>query len=125
MFSRNSGGSDQRSNDEELFYEEVSNHEQLWGRSSYEGRPTLAEIMKAKIVVVWYPITPKVKMNPIITTHNNLQAINDFVAAFMLHSESGLPKTRLARIFYHKHEIKIQGVKLIFDVPDALKKNRK
>jgi len=127
VFWNNEDKEDTGLTDEDLFYEEVGNHEQLWGRSGYEGRPSLREIMHAKIVAIWYPVTPKLKMNPQITVHEDLQPIHDFAAAFMVHSssEDGLPKTRLARVFYEKKELKIKGVKLLFEVPDSLKQRSK
>ncbi len=104
---------DRRARDHRLFMEAVERHERAWGNETYKGRPTLDQILEAKVVAFWYPAGPGVK--PTATIHQGIKDINDYVTALVLHSEKRLPVVRLEKVFVGKSQVKIKGIEVKFE----------
>lgn len=104
--------------DDTEFLKEVERHQQKWGAESYTGKPTLEQILKAKVVAFWYPSGTDADMHTTITLHNDLKDINEYVRAIVLHTKTRMPVVRLARVFVNKRERHIKEIKIIFDTDE-------
>lgn len=107
---------DTRERDRKLFMETIESHERAWGTETYKGRPTLEQLLAAKVVAFWHPVGPGFK--PTVTIHRSLKEINDYVTAIVLHAEKSLPAVRLEKVFVNKAQLKIKSVEVIFDRTD-------
>lgn len=103
------------SSDQDRFLTFVGKHEREWGTETYKGRPTLKQIMDAKVVAFWYPTGSELPFT--LTVHKDLRDIEAYVRAIVWHTTEELPRLRLARIFMDKKEVRIKDVKVVFDVP--------
>jgi hypothetical protein len=101
--------------DNRIFLDEVEKHERAWGSDSYTGRPGLSQIMGAKVVAFWYPSGSDDDMHTTITIHKSLDDIHDYVTHLVWHTKERLPLVRLAKLFENQREIKIKGVKVVFE----------
>lgn len=102
-------------NDRERFLAYVAQHEREWGTDTYLGRPTLKQIMDAKVVAFWYPTGDELPFTA--TIHKNLNDVEAYVKALVWHTTERLPQLRLARVFVEKKEIKIKDVKVVWVNP--------
>lgn len=93
----------------------VALHERGWGEEAYKGRPTLKQIMDAKVVAFWRPSGDE--LPPTLTIHKDLKDIEAYVKALVWYSTEQIPRLRLAKVYMNKKEIKIKAVKVIFDLP--------
>ena len=99
---------------EREFMRFVETHERAWGRESYKGRPTLSQILEAKVVAFWHPTTDE--MYPTATLHKDVNEINDYVTHLVWHSvKERLPLLRLESVFVNKRQMKIKVVKIIYE----------
>lgn len=102
-------------NDQERFLAYVAQHEREWGTDSYLGRPTLKQIMDAKVVAFWYPTGTELPFTA--TIHKDLSEVEAYVKALVWHTTKRLPQLRLARVFFNKKEIKIKDIKVVWVNP--------
>lgn len=103
--------------DRSAFMRAVEAHERGWGSETYKGRPTLDQIMHARVVALWLP--PEGvddELPPTITLHKQASDIENYLLSLILHASTRIPRLRLAKIFVNKREIKIKSVKILFDV---------
>jgi len=91
----------------------VALHERAWGLSTYKGRPTLNQIMEAKIIAFWRPTGEELPFT--LTIHKDLREIDAYVKALVWHTKTELPRLRLAHVFVEQKELKIKDVKIVFD----------
>jgi len=101
---------------EEKFLACVAQHERQWGEENYKGRPTLKQIMEAKVVAFWHPTGDELPIT--LTIHKDLREIDAYVKALVWHTKTELPRLRLATVFVSHKEIKIKDVKVVFDRPN-------
>jgi hypothetical protein len=106
-----------KTNDAE-FLKEVEQHQQAWGSESYTGKPTLEQILKAKVVAFWYPSGTDADIHTTITLHSDLKDINDYIRAIVLHTKTRLPVVRLARVFVNKQERRIKEITISFEATE-------
>lgn len=99
--------------DRDAFMALVTLHERSWGLDTYKGRPTLKQIMDAKIVAFWYPTTPEMPFT--LTVHKDFKEIEQYVLALLQHTKKEVPRLRLGKVFCDKKQVKIR-VKVGFDV---------
>ena len=97
--------------------EAIESHERAWGTQTYKGRPTLEQLLAAKVVAFWHPAGPGIK--PTVTIHRSLKEINDYVTALVLHSEKSLPVVRLEKVFVDKSQLKIKAIEVHFERADV------
>lgn len=100
---------------QDRFLELVAQHEREWGTDTYKGRPTLKQIMDAKVVVFWFPTGDE--LPPTLTIHKNLNEIDAYVKAMVVHSKTEMPRLRLNKVFMDKKPVRIKDIKIIFDIP--------
>ncbi len=62
----------------------VERHERAWGMEYYKGRPTLAQLMNAKVVAFWHPTTED--MNHTATMHKSVEEIDQYVTHLVWHT---------------------------------------
>lgn len=99
-------------NDHDRFMTYVTMHERAWGLDTYKGRPTLKQILEAKVVAFWYPTGKDVPFT--LTLHKNISEIDAYLKALVLHTKVKIPSLRLARVFIEKREVKIKAVKVVW-----------
>jgi hypothetical protein len=104
---------DTKDRDRKLFMEAIESHERAWGTETYKGRPTLEQLLAAKVVAFWHPAGPGFK--PTVTIHRSIKDINDYATALVLHSDKNLPAVRLEKVFVNKTLLKIKGIEVIFE----------
>jgi hypothetical protein len=104
---------DTKERDRKLFMEAIESHERAWGTETYKGRPSLEQLLAAKVVAFWHPVGPGFK--PTVTIHRSLKEINDYVTALVLHSEKSLPAVRLEKVFVNKSQLKIKAIEVNFE----------
>jgi hypothetical protein len=90
-------------------------HEQNWGKFQYEGRPTLADLLRAPVVVFWQPVERPTKLLYTATTHLDTVELRKYVSRLVIHSELEPPKNRIVHIFVRRKLVQIKGVRLIFE----------
>lgn len=98
--------------EEKKFLTYVALHERAWGLDTYKGRPTLQQIMDAKIIAFWRPTGDGLPFT--LTIHKDLKEIEAYVKALVWHTKKELPRLRLGAVFVNRKEIKIKDVKVIF-----------
>jgi hypothetical protein len=98
-------------NREEPFIEVVQAHERAWGTESYPGRPSLAELLSAPVVLLWQPVDVR-DTRTIATVHQDLDAVNKYVNRIVLYSRLEMPKHRLAAIYISQKKANIRGVQV-------------
>ncbi len=98
---------------EKEFMGYVERHERAWGQETYKGRPSLNQLMEAKVVAFWYPTSEA--MHPTATIHKSLDEINEYVTHLVWHTKERLPLLRLESVFVDKAQVKIKGIKVIFE----------
>ena len=99
------------------FMDLVQLHEREWGTDSYPGRPSLEDILAAKVVLFWMPFKDRRKRH-IITVHGNGKSIRAYVTHMLLNVRDEPPDRRLDKIFVNKQEALIKGVDIIYEKVD-------
>lgn len=101
--------------DNSAFLKEVERHERGWGDTGYSGRPELSHIMASKVVAFWYPSGSDDEINTVVTLHKSLDDIHDYITHLVWHTKTRIPVVRLAKLFENQREVKIKGVKVLFE----------
>ncbi|MBA3871457.1 MAG: hypothetical protein H0X30_20120 [Anaerolineae bacterium] len=92
----------------------VEQHERAWGTEGYKGRPTLVQLMEAKVVAFWHPTSDA--MNHTATIHKTIEEIDLYVTQLVWHSsKERLPLLRLEAVFVEKVQMQIKTVKIIYE----------
>ncbi|MDZ4765756.1 MAG: hypothetical protein SGI73_14510 [Chloroflexota bacterium] len=100
----------------DVFMQCVSAHEQGWGKDTYRGRPTLKQVLEAKVISFWEPVSDE--LPPTITLHPNLKDVEKYLLSLVMHSTKQIPRLRLAKVFLNQREVKIKNVRVVFDFDD-------
>lgn len=90
-------------------------HEQNWGKFQYEGRPTVADLLRAPVVVFWQSVDGPIDLLYTATTHLDMVELRKYVSRLVIHSELEPPKYRIAHIFVRRKPVRIKGVRLILE----------
>ena len=99
---------------EREFTKFVERHERAWGNETYKGRPSLTQILEAKVVAFWHPTSEQ--MNHTATIHKSIEEIDQYVTQLVLHStKERLPLLRLEAVFVEKMQMQIKNVKVIYE----------
>jgi len=105
---------DKQKAQEREFMRFVEQHERAWGTESYKGRPSLNQLLEAKVVAFWHPTSDA--MYPTATIHKDIGEINDYVTHLVWHSvKERLPLLRLEAVFVNKRQRKIKAVKILYE----------
>ncbi len=94
------------------FIDYVQDHERAWGDAQYTDRPSLADILQAKVVVFWQLQGDE---RPIISLYDTLTAVEQYLSQVLFRLHVNPPKTRLVRIFEDQQLIRIRGIKIDFE----------
>lgn len=94
----------------------VELHERNWGTDTYPGRPRLSDILDAPVVVFWYSMDRN-ESRHLITLHDDLNQLSQYVEDMFLHQNTRKIDRRLARIYYNREQMRVKGLKLIFEKP--------
>lgn len=93
------------------FLKTVQLHERAWGTESYAQRPSLEEMLNAKVVVFW----KHGKENQWrASTHDSLAEVEQEITRMLLRINIAPPKRSVARIFGKGKRICMQKVKIKF-----------
>lgn len=112
----------------------VQKHERSWGNESYTGRPTLAEILAAKVVVFWaYSGKPQPQpqnkrasqeippAREIITLHRDTKEVESYLTRLVFFANDNPPDRKYLRAFVDQRPVKIKSVRIEFDFTDEKK----
>jgi hypothetical protein len=102
-----------RQRNQRAFMHLVERHQIEWGTESYTGKPTLEQIMKAKVVAFWLPTD--FDMSITITLHKTLKEIEDYLIQLIWHTNERLPIVRLYQVFEGRQHIKVKAIKVEFE----------
>lgn len=108
------------------FLELVQLHERTWGTETYPGRPSLADLMNASIVVMWInstttPLSAAAKQlrqttpaSFMLECYNDSDSFHDVLLNMLM---AGRPTThighRISKIYVNGEELEITGLKLL------------
>lgn len=102
----------------EMFFEHVQNHEREWGKETYNGRPRLADIMSAKVVVFW-AVTIKDQAREIITLHDDFTELESYMTRLIFFTRAKAPDRRYIRAFLNQRPVKVRAIRVEFSVDDS------
>lgn len=93
----------------------VQLHERAWGERRYLGRPDLESILNAKVVAFW---RKQREERLIITVHDNLEEIEQYLLKSLTRLEYVAPEKFLILMFANRRRVKIAGLKIKFRYDD-------
>ncbi len=93
----------------------VQQHERIWGRLHYNGRPSLSDLLRAPVVVFWMPADALSETHFTATTHADLRELRKYVARLVVHSAVQMPTQRVVSIFVQRRFVRIAGVRLMLE----------
>jgi hypothetical protein len=94
------------------FMDFVQEHERSWGQEGYAGRPDLAQVLNAPIVVFWQPNAKEERLT--ITLHQNLDELEGYFQRLLFASTAKAPERRVLRIYKGQKPVLARGIKVIF-----------
>ncbi len=112
------------------FMDYVQHHERTWGTESYKGRPGLADILSAPVVVFWKP-EPKAESasrSPkdaerderyVVSLHTDLHDIEEHFVRLIMRGNLISPRRRIVSIFQNQKRVRVKSVKVEFDQPEG------
>jgi hypothetical protein len=100
------------------FLDFVQAHEREWGKESYPGKPSLAQMLESPVVVFWRPTSDKVKTRMTATMYADMKGIEDHFVKLVTRSQIEPPKNRIAHIFHNQKSMRIRGVRIEFAEAD-------
>jgi hypothetical protein len=99
------------------FIEFIQNHERAWGNQTYSGRPSLAELLDASVMLVWQPNDPQ-ETRQMVTVHQSLDEVNKYAARLLIQNKQDPLDRRLQAVYVDRKRATIRGVKVDI-VPDG------
>jgi hypothetical protein len=107
----------------EEFMHMVELHERAWGDENYVGRPKLAEILAAPVVVFWRKNTinrRKIEDRYMLTLHDSIEEVEAYLTKMLFRAVVKQPDRTMARVFASGHRMHIKGVTIHFSAePNA------
>lgn len=100
----------------ETFIHEVEEHERTWGNNSYQGRPSLLEIIKSPVVVFWEHVDQDVPDT--ISLYNDLKEIEKYYVRILATRNPDGFKRRIVQVFHNQERVVIKGVNIVFGLPE-------
>lgn len=100
----------------DVFMGLVELHERNWGTDSYPERPRLSDILDAPIVVFWNS-ADRNESRHLVTLHDDLDQLNLYFEDMFLNQKTRRIDRRISRIYQQRQEIKVKGLRLIFEKP--------
>lgn len=88
-------------------------HERTWGTDTYPGRPALEDVLKSPVVAFWLDAAKGGGRRHVITLHDDVRPIQEYIALLVRRLPVGFPARRLKFIFINGQEMRI-GVKVGF-----------
>ena len=96
----------------------VELHERNWGTDTYPERPRLSDILEAPVVAFWHS-SDKNESRHLITLHDDLQQLSNYVEDMFLNQNTRRMDRRFSRIYHNRQEVKIKGLRVLFERPDS------
>lgn len=100
----------------ETFMREVEEHERSWGNKSYQGRPSLLEIIQSPVVVFWEHVEQDVPNT--VMLYNDLKEIEKYYVRILATRNPDGFKRRIVQVFQNQERVVIKGVKIAFGPPE-------
>lgn len=101
------------------FLDFVQAHEREWGKETYIGKPSLAQLLESPVVVFWKPTNPKDKPRMTATLYADMKGIEDHFIKLVTRAQIEPPKQRIAHIFKNQKSMRIRGVHIEFTETDS------
>lgn len=93
----------------------IQAHERCWGTETYKNRPSLQDILNAKIVAIWYPTRKFSRKCFTISIHTEISEVEAYMSKIVIAYGKQSPDKRLRSLFVDQKQVKIMGVSLILD----------
>lgn len=94
------------------FLDFVQAHERDWGKDSYPGKPSLAQMLESPVVVFWKPTGNKDSGRMTATLYADLKGIEDHFVKLVTRSQIEPPKQRISHVFMNQKSKRIRGVRI-------------
>ncbi len=91
------------------FLDLVQAHERTWGTENYPGKPSLADLLNAPVVMVWGAVNPQ-EARLMMTIHQTLDELNKYATRVLLQTRLELPNRRLVAVYVRQKKAHIRGV---------------
>lgn len=104
------------------FLELVQLHERIWGTEAYPGRPTLAQVLDAPIVVLWVDTpskqdrtTSRDKYFKFGIYQDSKQLSEALMGVLVAGKVTNTPCRKISKVYYQQKPIAITGIRLLTD----------
>jgi hypothetical protein len=101
-------------NRDETFMGWIQLHERAWGLETYEGRPTLQDMLAAPVLAFWYPVR-RDESRFTATIYKDMKDLNAYASFILIHCNTRPPTWRLARLFVDRRRMKVRGARLLVE----------
>jgi hypothetical protein len=104
-----------RNSQPDTFIAYVEMHERQWGTNTYPGKPSLADLLSAEVVVFWYP--PKENRKSIdsrrmtVSTYKTIDEFSEHYGKRLISRDEPSPLTPF-RIYANKRRMDIAGIRV-------------
>ncbi len=96
----------------QTFIDRVQIHERNWGNNTYNGRPSLGDILQASVVIFW---EHKDKKNAeTITLHTDLKDVERYFLRMMFTKQGLDGERRIADVYQDQKRMIVRGIKIQF-----------
>ena len=96
------------------FLDFVQAHEREWGKDTYPGKPSLAQMLSSPVVAFWKPTNEKDKTRMTASLYADMKGVEDHFLKLLMRSQIELPKQRIAHVFCNQKSMRIKGVRIDF-----------
>jgi len=96
----------------------VQKHERDWGNKSYPGRPTLEDVMNARVVTFWQPLnkhgSPDEPGREIIVIYEDLKAVESYLTRLIFLANKFRPDRQFLRAYVDQKQVKVKKARIQF-----------
>jgi hypothetical protein len=94
------------------FIDRVQTHERNWGNNTYNGRPTLNDILTASVVIFWEHKDKKIAET--ITLHADLKDVERYFLRLMFTKQGLEGDRRISDVYQAQKRMIVRGIKIQF-----------
>lgn len=100
------------------FLSMIQAHEREWGTDTYTGKPSLADMLSAKVVAFWQKASGD-DPREFVTLHDDTTGIETHLAKLVLRSGLQTPDRRLVAVFEAQKRLKVKAFRVVFTSDDV------
>lgn len=88
-------------------------HERVWGVEEYPERPSLTQLLQARVIVFWQHAEDGERWRA--TSHANLTELEEAFSKLLTRQMIGQKPRRIVAIYEDGHEVRLKSVKVEFE----------